>query len=362
MTEAAPISLPEEFNAGEYFIDRNLREGRGENIAIECETVRLTYRQLHDRVNRIQERLEALAQGAAGVLVAASSQQRENWQEMSKKLPHLPVQVQGQPSGLGEPFNLLLLNQEAEAALNQLPDGTLLHFEGTIAEEKGTSWNAIGILHGRDSEQQKQAILLSAHLDHLGIGAPVNGDDIYNGADDDASGTTAVLELARALGRLGKPRRTVIFALFGSEETGGLGSMFFGEHPPVPLKNIVADLEFEMLGRPDPKLSKDTLWLSGWERSNFGPELAAHGAKLVADPHSEQNFFRRSDNYVLAKRGVVAQTVSSFGLHKDYHQPSDDLAHIDFQHLNLAIGSLMEPVKWLVNSDFTPSWYEGGRP
>jgi aminopeptidase YwaD len=312
--------------------------------------------------DKLQGKIGAIAQGTAGVLVPTSGKPSENWEELSKKLPPLPVQAQGQPTGLGEPFNLVMLGEEAEAALNQLPDGTIVHFEGTVDEEKSTSWNAVGILRGRDAGQRKKTILLSAHLDHLGIGAPVNGDNIYNGADDDASGTTAVLELARALGAGPKPRRTVIFALFGSEEIGGLGSLYFREHPPLPLKDMVADLEFEMLGRPDPKLAEDTLWLSGWKRSNLGPELAAHGAKLVGDPHPEQNFFRRSDNYVLAKKGVVAQTVSSFGLHKDYHQPSDDLAHIDFQHMDRAIGSLIEPVEWLLNSDFIPKWNEGGQP
>ena len=84
----------------------------------------------------------------------------------------------------------------------------------------------------------------------------MNGDDIYNGADDDASGTTAVLELARVLGSGPKPRRTVIFALFGSEETGGQGSTYFLQHPPVPLKQIAVNLEFEMLGRADPAVSR----------------------------------------------------------------------------------------------------------
>ncbi|HXP17464.1 MAG TPA: M28 family peptidase, partial [Terriglobales bacterium] len=79
-------------------------------------------------------------------------------------------------------------------------------------------------------------------------------------------------------------------------------------------------------------------------------------------PHPKNNFFARSDNYVLAKKGVVAQTVSSYGLHSDYHQPSDDLAHIDFKHMNAAIGSLLEPVNWLVNSDFRPEWKARGRP
>jgi Peptidase family M28 len=232
----------------------------------------------------------------------------------------------------------------------------------TSEQEKNFTWNAVGILQGSDAKLRHEAVLLSAHLDHVGIGRPVNGDSIYNGADDDASGVTAVLELARVLGAGPRPRRTVIFALFGSEETGGLGSTYFREHPPVPLKEIAANLEFEMIGRPDPKVDADTLWLTGWERSNLGPTLAAHGAHLVADPHPSHDFFARSDNYVLAKVGVVAQTVSSYGLHADYHRPSDDIAHLDFKHMEAAIGSMLGPVEWLVNSSFRPAWNEGGRP
>jgi Zn-dependent M28 family amino/carboxypeptidase len=117
-----------------------------------------------------------------------------------------------------------------------------------------------------------------------------------------------------------------------------------------------------MIGRPDPKVQSNELWLTGWELSNLGPELASHGAKLVPDPHPEQNFFARSDNYALALKGVVAQTVSSFGLHPDYHQPSDDIAHLDFAHMTAAIQSLVEPVRWLVNSDFKPAWKPGKQP
>ncbi|MGB6675598.1 MAG: M20/M25/M40 family metallo-hydrolase [Terriglobales bacterium] len=231
-----------------------------------------------------------------------------------------------------------------------------------LPEEESSTWNVIGMLRGRDSSLQHAAILFSAHLDALGIGTPVNGDNIYNGADDDASGTTAVLEIARVLGRGPRPRRSVIFALFGSEEMGGLGANYFREHSPLPLKDISANLEFEMIGRPDLAVKDDTLWLTGWERSNLGPALAAHGAKLVGDPHSAENFFARSDNFVLAKEGVVAQTISSYGLHKDYHQPSDDLAHLDFKHIDVAIASLLAPVEWLVNSEFQPKWNVGGQP
>ena len=117
-----------------------------------------------------------------------------------------------------------------------------------------------------------------------------------------------------------------------------------------------------MIGRPDAAVAPHTLWLTGYERSNLGAELAAHGARLVADPHPEQNFFRRSDNYVLARKGIIAHTVSSYGLHSDYHQPSDDLAHVDFAHMTEAIESMVEPVRWLVNSDFKPQWNKNGKP
>ena len=230
-----------------------------------------------------------------------------------------------------------------------------------------TPWNTrnvIGILSGSDHELKAQVILLTAHLDHPGIGKPLNGDgdSIYNGADDDASGCVAVLQLAQALAQGPRPRRTVLFAFFGSEETGGQGDRYFLEHPPVPLNTIVANLEFEMIGRADPAVKPDQLWLTGYERSNLGPQLALHGAKLVADPHPAQQFFQRSDNYALAKQGIVAHTVSSFGLHKDYHRPSDDLQHIDFAHMEQAIQSMVIPVKWLANSNFKPEWVEGKKP
>lgn len=245
-------------------------------------------------------------------------------------------------------------------------DGFIQNVAGDFRFRSGSKeWNTrnvIAILPGRDPKLKDQVILLSAHMDHLGIGKGVNSNEIYYGADDDASGCAAVLELARALAPGEPPKRTVIFVFFGSEETGGQGNEYFLEHPPVPLKHIVANLEFEMIGRPDPAVKRDQLWLTGYERSNLGPELARHGANLAADPHPDEHFFQRSDNFALARQGIVAHTVSSFGLHKDYHRPSDDLAHIDFTHMEQAIASMLNPVEWLVNSDFTPQWVEGKKP
>ena len=227
---------------------------------------------------------------------------------------------------------------------------------------EATTTNVIGIMRGGDPKLSAETILLSAHLDHLGVREGMPGDNIYNGADDDASGVTAVLELAGALAKGKRPKRTVVFVLFGSEEIGGFGARYFQDHPPVPIDSFVANLEFEMIGRPDKAVAPHTLWLTGYERSDLGAQLAAHGARLVADPHPEQHFFQRSDNYVLARKGIIAQTVSSFGLHSDYHRPSDELSRIDFAHMTEAIASMVGPVEWLANTNFKPQWTKDGKP
>ncbi|QHS50388.1 M28 family peptidase [Edaphobacter sp. 12200R-103] len=233
----------------------------------------------------------------------------------------------------------------------------LSRFENTQRTE---TWNAIGILRG--SSIPGETILLTAHLDHLGVAAEGKGDVIYNGADDDASGTTAVLTLAHMLATGKRPKRTIVFALFGSEEIGGFGNHAFLDHPPVPLSQIVANLEFEMIGRPDPAVPPGTLWLTGYTRSDLGPELARHGAHLVNDPHPDQLFFQRSDNYALARQGIIAHTVSSFGLHHDYHKTSDEIRTIDFNHMTSAIASMAGPIRWLADSEFKPQWNQRQNP
>ena len=159
-----------------------------------------------------------------------------------------------------------------------------------------------------------------------------------------------------------RPKRSLVFALFGSEERGGVGSQHFVDRQTVPLRQIVANLQFEMIGRPDAKVPPKTLWLTGFERSNLGPQLARHGARLVQDPHPQMQFFVRSDNIQLALRGVIAHTVSSYGLHKDYHSPADDVSRIDFPHMTTAIQSMVAPLRWLANSSFRPDWNPGMKP
>ncbi|MEP7076084.1 MAG: M20/M25/M40 family metallo-hydrolase [Acidobacteriota bacterium] len=225
------------------------------------------------------------------------------------------------------------------------------------------TWNAMGKITGSDKTLSVEVILLTSHLDHLGVRDNAPGDDkIFNGADDDASGSIAVLELARLLGGGKKPKRTVYFVCFGSEEAGGYGASYFVNNLPFPKDKLVANLEFEMIGRPDAKVKPEELWLTGYERTNLGPELAKRGAKLVADPHPDEKFFQRSDNITLARAGIVAQTVSSFGLHTEYHQASDEIKTIDFVHMTRSINSMVVPVRWLINTEWKPSWNEGQRP
>jgi aminopeptidase YwaD len=303
-------------------------------------------------------------QSARLVLWHDTAALRAHWSDLTRRpirigaarltaIPSPPKQSTG-PSQI-------MLNPDAYAAVAALADGSKVSFGARTQETTLHTWNTVARLSGAAGRENGDIILLTAHLDHLGT-RDTGADRIYNGADDDASGSIAVLTLAEALSRGPKLKRTVVFAWFGSEEAGGYGASYFVQKPVVPLDKIVANLEFEMIGRPDAAIAPHTLWLTGWERTNLGPQLAAHGARLVADPHPAEKFFARSDNITLARRGVIAQTVSSFGLHADYHQVTDDIEHIDFGHMTESIQSLLVPIRWLANSDFKPDWLPGGRP
>jgi hypothetical protein len=303
---------------------------------------------------------KARTSNAAALIVLESEMSQKTREAGNVKLPTLAPRI---PGNADSSFAVISLRKEALDTLLAMPSGAKVEFGGaTETGDSSATWNAIGILRGSDPQAANEAIMLSAHLDHLGVNEALNGDKIFNGADDDASGCVAVMELARVLASGKRPRRTIYFVCFGSEERGGFGSQYFIEHSPVPLTQIVADITFEMLGRPDAKVPAGTLWLTGFERSTLGPELARQGASLVADPHPEQSFFQRSDNYPLALRGVIAHTISSFGLHADYHRPSDEVSKIDFPFMTRSINSLVKPIRWLADSTFRPAWLPGQAP
>jgi hypothetical protein len=303
-----------------------------------------------------RKELEPYRNSKAALVIVSSAEYSQNaFDTLVKQSPQMaPLIGDEQPK---QRAALVLTKAEWFEKLWAEPEGgiAILKAEITPWDETHT-WSVLAKIEG--SAEKEQIVLLSAHLDHLGV----EDGKTYPGADDDASGTAAVIELARILTKEPQPRRTVVFALWGSEETGMVGSRYFLKNPVFPLEDIVANLEFEMIGRPDAKLKPDQLWLTGWDRTNLGPELVKHGAKLVADPHPAEKFFVRSDNYPFAERGIVAQTVSSYGLHSDYHQPTDTVDKINFQHMDQAIASMIGPITWLANTEFKPEWVEGKKP
>jgi hypothetical protein len=304
---------------------------------------------------------KAFGSEVAALVVIESETSRKTREAGEAKLPTVSPRIAG--LSVDAPFAVLYLKKEAFEAVSAMPGGSRLEFDGaTESSDTSATWNAVGVLKGSDPRAAAEVIMLSAHLDHIGVNEALTGDKIFNGADDDASGCVAVLELARVLASGKRPKRTIYFVCFGSEERGGFGSKYFIAHPPVPLEQVVADITFEMLGRPDAKVAAGTLWLTGFERSTLGPELAKQGASLVADPHPEQNFFQRSDNYPLALKGVIAHTISSYGMHTDYHRVSDEVGKIDFPFMTRSLNSLVKPIQWFANSDFRPAWLPGKAP
>jgi Zn-dependent M28 family amino/carboxypeptidase len=240
--------------------------------------------------------------------------------------------------------------------------------DGTVAE-RIQDVNVAGILRGQDPERAGEAVIVGAHFDHVGIRPPppgssaeAEGDSIFNGADDDASGVVAVLETARSLAAGDPLDRTVIFLLTTGEEMGLLGTRWYIENPAIPLEHTVADLQVEMIGRPDSLAGGvGRAWLTGFERTTLGERLAAEGVPLVPDPRPQMRFFFRSDNIAFAHRGIPAHTLSSYGLHQDYHTPDDEADRLDYEHMASVIESLIWAVEILATGE-PPVWKEGGRP
>jgi hypothetical protein len=238
--------------------------------------------------------------------------------------------------------------------------------KSTIAfvERPALGGNVIGIIEGADPVLKNEVVLVDAHYDHLGIAMPAAGstDSIYNGADDDASGTTAVIEIARGIKAGAAPKRTLIFAATTGEEVGLLGTDWYIAHPVRPLDQMIANLEIEMMDRPDSLAGGvGKAWLTGYERSTMGDTLAAHGVPIVKDPRPEQSFFQRSDNIAFARMGIPAHTLSSFDLHRDYHQADDEVRLANFDHMTGVINAGLAAVR-LLSDGFKPEWYPGCKP
>lgn len=257
-------------------------------------------------------------------------------------------------------IHLARVERNGRQRLVVLPNAAAL--DTIAAANRAYDANVLGMIRGSDPDLSAEAVVVGAHYDHIGIVSAVDGDSIANGADDDASGVIAVLEIARALRAGPAPKRTVIFAAFTGEEMGGLGSRKYLAEPVVPLDRTVAQFQIEMIGRPDSLAGgPGRTWLTGYDRSTMGRMLAEAGIAIVQDPRPDQNFFRRSDNYAFARTGIPAHTLSSFNLHTDYHRVSDEVEHVDFEHMSAVIGEAIRAVRVLTDGP-RPEWLPGMRP
>jgi Zn-dependent M28 family amino/carboxypeptidase len=215
--------------------------------------------------------------------------------------------------------------------------------------------NVVGKITGN---RPNEYVLFSAHYDHLGIVTPVDGDSIANGANDDASGSTAVVALAKYFADSPKPERTLLFSLFTAEERGGYGAQHFSSS--LNPDQIVAMFNIEMIGKPAVE-GPNTAWITGFDRSTFGQILqgAVEGTEYTfyPDPYPTQNLFFRSDNATLARLGVPAHSISTtpIDVDPDYHKVSDEVSTLDLDHMTNTIKAIAAAAVTIVSGDATPS-------
>lgn len=218
--------------------------------------------------------------------------------------------------------------------------------------------NVIGILPGKS--KPNEYVIFSAHYDHLGM--KESGDDkVYNGANDDASGTTAVIALARYFKELNENERTLVFVAFTGEEVGGFGSRYFSKS--INADEVVAMFNIEMIGT-ESKWGKNSAYITGYEKSDFGRVLQKNLKKsnfiFQPDPYPSQQLFYRSDNATLAALGVPAHTVSTSKMdsEQNYHQLSDEVGTLDLANMTEIIKAIAISSKSIITGKDTPSRVE----
>jgi len=231
--------------------------------------------------------------------------------------------------------------------------------EANIIQEDFPLFNVAAVIPGKSKADE--FVVFSAHYDHIGILDPIGKDSIANGADDDASGTTAMIALAKHFKKEDINERTLIFVAFTAEEIGMFGSKYFSNH--IDADKVVAMINIEMIGK-DSKFGPSTLYVTGYHHSNLA-ELMQDNLKGTAftfhpDPYPTQNLFYRSDNAVLAALGVPAHTFSTSQIDKDayYHTVKDEFSTLDIRNIKSSIEAIAKGVVGIVTGEQTPSRVE----
>ncbi len=223
--------------------------------------------------------------------------------------------------------------------------------------------NVVGILRGTDPTLKATAVVVSGHYDHVGVRPSTTpGEDvIFNGANDDASGTAGVIELAYALKGY-KPKRSIVFVCFYGEERGLLGSRYYGSHPVIPAKDTVAMVNLEQIGRTDdlegPRIAGGSL--TGYDFSDVGLIMTAAGAatgvKVDKHPQNSDAFFGRSDNQAMADLGVPAHTLCTAFVYPDYHKAGDHWDKLDYPNMEKVVRMVGLTLMSIADSPRRPEW------
>lgn len=222
--------------------------------------------------------------------------------------------------------------------------------------------NVAGILRGSDPVLKDSYILVTAHYDHLGVKSGA-GDQIYNGANDDGSGTVSVIELADAFAAFGqRPKRSIVFMTVFGEEHGLVGSRYYGAHPLVPIAQTIAGINLEQVGRTDDSEGpqKMAFAVTGFDFSDIGATLqragAATGVTVFKHPVNSDKYFARSDNQALADQGVPAHTISVAYAFPDYHGAGDSWDKIDYDNMASVDRTVALALWQIANDAHTPQW------
>ena len=231
----------------------------------------------------------------------------------------------------------------------------LKNFRQEFAVKGKAANNVIGILLGKSKPEE--FVIFSAHYDHIGVAK--NGEDkIYNGANDDASGTTAIIALAKYFKELNQNERTIIFGAFTGEEVGGYGSKIFSEK--IDANKVIAMFNIEMIGT-ESKWGKNSAYITGFEKSDFGiilqKNLKDSHFNFNPDPYPKQQLFYRSDNARLAALGVPAHTISTSKMDSEpnYHKVSDEVSTLDLENMTEIIKSIAISSQTILNGEDTPT-------
>ena len=237
---------------------------------------------------------------------------------------------------------------------NYSPAKFLIEAKQEITEDRAS--NVVGVLPGKS--KSNEYVIFSAHYDHLGTGKPADNDSVYNGANDDASGVTAVISLAKYYKAANDNQRTLIFVAFTAEEIGGYGSQYFsGQLDP---EKVVAMFNIEMIGT-ESKWGKNSAYITGFEKSDMGKilqhNLQGSNFNFFPDPYTAENLFYRSDNATLARFGVPAHTISTSKMDNEpnYHKLSDELKTLDTGNMTRIIQSIEISAKSIVIGKDTPT-------